>query len=135
MAVLTPLELILEYEDGHSLSEISTQFEWPISRVRTALLKAGLKLRTPQEAIILAAPKISERLKGMRRGPWSAERRTRFSRLKTGKGKGVTLKADGYVEITIGVNKGRTLHDIIMESIIGRPLASDEVVHHKDENR
>jgi transposase len=70
MAVLTPLELILEYEDGHSLSEIARQFGWSMSRVRTALLKAGLKLRTLSEAGKLAAPKIAERLKGIKRGPF-----------------------------------------------------------------
>jgi hypothetical protein len=55
--------LISEYQNGHSLPEIARQFGWPISRVRTALLKAGLKLRTPREALILVAPKLSERRK------------------------------------------------------------------------
>jgi len=49
--------------------------------------------------------------------------------------KGTSLKPSGYLEVTMGKNKGRSVHCVLMEKHIGRPLRSDEVVHHKDRNR
>ena len=49
--------------------------------------------------------------------------------------RGVSLKPNGYIEITRGEHKGRSQHRVIAEQTIGRALSSDEVVHHKDHNR
>ena len=49
--------------------------------------------------------------------------------------KGVCINSNGYAEFTRGEHKGRGVHDVIVERIIGRRLAPDEVVHHRDENR
>ena len=57
---------------------------------------------------------------------------------KTGKSK----DANGYVTLTSkmwGANAGRREHQVVAESMIGRALRSDEIVHHKngvkDDNR
>jgi len=58
MAVYTPLELILEYEDGHSCQEIALQLGWTAWRVYAALLKAGVKLRSRREqGVTMTCPK------------------------------------------------------------------------------
>jgi hypothetical protein len=127
--------LISEYQNGHSLSEIAIQFGWSISRVRTVLLKAGLTLRTYQQAGILAAPKLSEKRMGRKHRPWSAESRAKLSKSKTGKGRGFRINPKGYIEFTMGKHKGHLEHRIVIERILGRKLLPQEVVHHKDGNR
>ena len=46
--------------------------------------------------------------------------------------KGVSLKPNGYVEYTRGIHKGRTVHDVVMEELLGRKLLPGEIVHHKN---
>ena len=44
--------------------------------------------------------------------------------------KGTTKKPNGYIEVTRGVNKGRSEHVVIIENKIGRRLQKNECVHH-----
>jgi len=42
------------------------------------------------------------------------------------------LDSRGYVMVSIGNHKRRPEHDIIMEQMLGRPLKSNELVHHRN---
>ena len=48
---------------------------------------------------------------------------------------GVWLSSNGYRVLGIGHGKGRAEHKVVMEEILGRSLAKDEVVHHKNGNK
>lgn len=113
------------------------------STVRNRLLYYGIPLRRRLEAIRIAAAEGRLSPRGRVRKPMSAEARQRIreARLRYGEEKavGVTLKPNGYVEYTRGPHKGRSVHDVLMEQMIGRPLAKNEIVHHingkRDDNR
>ncbi len=48
---------------------------------------------------------------------------------------GKTTDANGYIQLSSkvhGEHKGKREHRVVMESIIGRALRADEVVHHKN---
>ena len=47
----------------------------------------------------------------------------------------MSLKPSGYIEITMGENKGRGQHIVLMEESIGRKLFIDECVHHIDNDK
>jgi hypothetical protein len=105
------------------------------STIRRRLIKLGV-LRTQKEAFQLALPKIAAKLKGRKRTfteSWRQNMKSAAVKRWEGKAKGISLKPNGYYEITIGKNKGRMLHSVIMEIHIGRRLKEDEVVHHKNE--
>jgi hypothetical protein len=70
-------------------------------------------------------------LRGKKRH-FSEEHKKKISKGKTGKGKGLSLKKDGYYEITMGENKGRKQHVVIMEKLLGRKIKKGECVHHID---
>ena len=67
------------------------------------------------------------------------ERKARGDRLRnykaTVKSVGYSLKPNGYYEVTMGENKFRPLHVVIMEEHIGRRLRKDECVHHINQVR
>ena len=46
---------------------------------------------------------------------------------------GIALDQKGYVRIRYGEHKGRREHVVIMEERLGRKLAPNEMVHHKNE--
>lgn len=74
-----------------------------------------------------------EPLKGRTRGPMPAETKALLKSIGLERNKhtpGYRKTSNGYYEYTRGDNKGRVVHDVIMESVIGRPLRHDEVVHH-----
>lgn len=48
---------------------------------------------------------------------------------------GTSVKPNGYVEYTMGDNKGRSVHVVKMEERIGRRILPDEIVHHIDKDR
>jgi hypothetical protein len=127
------------YASGMSLSDISRQTSVPISTVRARLLARGVTLRSKREGTALTLPARSLKLRGRKRAPFSAEHREgiRNGRLAWGEvnARGVSLKPNGYMEITRGPHKGRSQHDVVMEQAIGRRLRPDEVVHHIDQNR
>jgi len=40
------------------------------------------------------------------------------------------VRKDGYLSVKVGVRKYKLEHRIVMEAVLGRPLRSDEEVHH-----
>lgn len=122
-------------DDKQSLVDISKVTGLTISTIRLRLIRSGVILRTPAEAIRLHPEKLGAGNRGKKRTITEECRRNmRIGALKRwrDKSRGISLKPNGYYEITVGGNKGRPLHDVIMEVHIGRRLKEDEVVHHKN---
>jgi hypothetical protein len=134
--MLNKAALIDSYLEGNSIPVVSEMTGLSRSAVRCHLKMAGV-LRTRADAIRLAGRKGRMWGGKMRKGKkltkeWREniskahrERSLKFS-------KGVSLKPNGYIEITTGKNKFRGQHRVIMEDMIGRPLLRSEHVHHKD---
>lgn len=122
-----------QYRSGMSLIEIAKPAACSISTVRRCLLAAGVQLRTHEETYALAGPKIGAKHKGKKRGPFSLEWRQNLSRAKlAAPAAGIRFTSQGYIEYTRGPHKGRSLHVVAMETLIGRRLQRGEVVHHID---
>ena len=60
-------------------------------------------------------------------------KRDEFGRFKPTHGAYVDEK--GYLRISCGPHRGKRLHTLIAEAMLGRELKPDEDVHHKDENK
>lgn len=126
------------YKSGKSIPDVHKITGIALSTLRFRFAKAGI-LRTRTESLILAGSqgKLSSS-KGKSR-VFTEEWKRNISKAKKGKGKGVSKKPSGYIEITMGEHKGRSEHVLIMEEHIGRKLFSNECVHHKngirDDNR
>lgn len=125
------------YKRGQSIPQISARTGINRSRVRGELLKAGVTLRTRQEAL-----QIREGLGDHHRGKarvFTQEWKENIAKARKKWGEenalGVSLKPSGYLEITRGENKGRSVHVVLMEERLGRRLLPDEVVHHIDRDR
>ena len=125
------------YLSGLSIPEVSSITKIPLSTLRFRFKKKGI-LRNRADAVRLAFKrhKIPSR-KGQKRIPFSKEWKNNISKAALERGhkyaKGVSLKPNGYLEITRGENKGRLLHVVMMETKIGRKLFHNECVHHIDE--
>ena len=123
------------YALGNSIPEVSEQTGIPLSTIRCWLANAGI-LRTRAHGIRLASEKgrLGAGLRGKKR-IFTAKHCERISRSKTGVGVGVSLKPNGYIDITMGKHKGKGRHRVVMEEHLGRLLGSDECVHHINHNR
>lgn len=122
------------YLAGKSLPEIQGELGIGYTALRGGLLRAGIQLRSKSDAIKIAGHKISRALKGKTR-VLSDAHRNNISTARRGKGRGYSIKQNGYIEFTMGENKHRGQHVLVMETHIGRRIAPDEVVHHIDENK
>lgn len=126
------------YDKGKSIPQVSNETGVPASTVRDRLLKAGV-LRGRGDAIRLAASQGRwSHGKGGRRIISESHRESIVISNKSRNRDccaGVSIKPNGYVEITTGENKGRGQHIVVMEKIIGRKVLPNEVVHHIDHNR
>jgi len=122
------------YQSGMSITEVSKKTGIALSTLRFRYYNAGI-LRTRSEGIRNASLKgrLSSN-KGVKR-TFTDEWKENISKSKLGLGKGTSLKPNGYIEITMGENKGRSEHVVIIESVIKRRLYSNECVHHIDHNR
>lgn len=125
------------YLSGLSVIEVSNKLGISTSILRARFKEKGI-LRNRAEAVKLAFKRgrVPSR-KGQKRTPFSKEWKNNISKAALERGrkyaKGVSLKPNGYLEITRGENKGRLLHVVIMETEIGRKLFHNECVHHIDE--
>ena len=119
------------YLSGLSIPEVSEKTGTPLSTIRFRLNNLGL-LRTRAEGVRIAAQKGKlSHMKGKKRS-FTDEWKNNISKAKKGIGSGFSKKPNGYIEITMGENKGRGQHVVIMEEMIGRSLMANECVHHKD---
>lgn len=127
------------YLDGKSIPDIAVIMSIPRSRVRSILIKFGVKLRDRADGVRMAAKKIGDKSRGKKRQDFSDEWKNNIRKARQEWGEnnsnGISLKQNGYWEITRGVNKGKSLHVAIMEARIGRRLLGDECVHHIDGNK
>jgi hypothetical protein len=124
------MDIFKLYLDGKSIPQISEQVKISYHKVRAMLKEKGI-LRSRAEALRLAGKqgRLSKR-KGVPRPPFSNEWKKNISEAKKGIGLGLSKKKNGYLEITMGENKGRGEHCVLMEKKICRKLFSNEVVHH-----
>jgi len=123
------------YKDGMSIPQISEKTGMPRSTLRLRFKSAGI-LRGRADGVRLAAKdgRLGKHMLGKKR-EFTDEWRENISKSRKGKGLGYSIKPGGYVEITMGDNKGRLQHVVIMEEHIGRRIAHNECVHHIDGNR
>ena len=133
-------DIVSLYESGQSLYQIAGKTGIKVSTVRYKLLKLGVRLRTMNEGISLAAKQGRMGLKPGQERVWVSEEAkrgivARYAKWAKTHAKGKSIKPNGYIEITIGENKGRGEHAIVAEKAIGRPVEKGEVVHHINGNR
>lgn len=124
-------------QQGWSIPRIAKHISAPYNRTRNYLIESGVEMRSRADGV-----RIAENLGSGMRGKsreFTPEWKAKIAAGRTAWGDanaaGVSVKPSGYIEVTRGPNKGRLLHDVLMEEHIGRPLAPDEVVHHKDRNK
>lgn len=99
------------------------------------MLKAnGIAARTPAEGGRMGSIKNAGK-KRVFTPEWKAKLSAAGLRYGEANAKGTRITPTGYVEYTRGEYKGRLAHVVAMELNIGRSLAKDEVVHHKDEDK
>lgn len=127
-----------KYLGGQTIRELASEYDVPISTMRSKLIKHGTSLRSRKESTQLAAQKGRMSHPG-RRGPLSDEAKQNISkgRLIWSKenARGSRITQNGYIEYTKGEHKGRSEHVIKMENRLGRRLKVDECVHHIDGDR
>lgn len=126
-------------DELRSIPSIAAEIGWPRSRVRTLLLTMNVPLRSRTEGVRLS--KRDGRGIGKNVGKYDrtpdVKARISAGRRLWGKknARGFRVSSNGYIELTRGPNKGRSLHHVIAEQILGRLLRGDEVVHHIDHDR
>lgn len=135
----TKEQIVEMYLAGLSIPIVANAIGVSRSTARYHVKGAGA-LRTRAQAIKMAANegRLGSGLRGKKRVFTQAHKEAiKNGRTKWGeeKAKGVSLKPNGYIEITRGNNKGKSVHVSIIERRIGRSLLDDEVVHHIDGNK
>ena len=123
------------YKSGLSITDVSRETGVALSTLRFRFKSAGI-IRSKKESLILASKqgKLGAGNRGKSR-VFTEEWQQNISKGKKGKGVGLCVKPSGYIEITMGEDKGRSQHVVIMERHIGRRLLPFECVHHKNEIR
>ena len=96
------------YKSGMSIPEVSAETGIAPSTLRSRLNKAGI-LRSRADGVRNASKR--GRLGSGNRGKnrlFTEEWKRNISKGKMGKGKGLSKKPNGYIEVTMGENKGRS---------------------------
>lgn len=133
------IEYVL-YENGMSIPQVSRATGIARSTLRNRYKRAGI-LRTRKQGVILAAAqgRVHPPWKGGTRLPFTEEHKKKMgeSRRKwaDANAKGLSLKPNGYIEITRGEHKGRGQHVVVLEEVIGRRLFANECTHHINEDK
>lgn len=125
------------YKSGMSIPEVHKETGIPLSTLRFRFKRAGI-LRSRSEGVKAAHKNGKIKYVG-NSNPRSinTKNKMREAKLKLSDEKaiGFSFKPNGYMEFTKGPFKGRSVHCVVMEKIIGRKLHKNEIVHHKDGNR
>lgn len=124
------------YISGMSITQVSDKTGIPKSTLRFRFKRKGI-LRSRDEAMQIAAAmgRLGSGLRGKKRPPRDSDWNKKISEAKMGVGVGTSLKPNGYLEITMGENKGKAQHVVVMENEIGRTLNAGECVHHINGNK
>lgn len=128
----------LYLDDKKSIPQISTVIGIPRSTVRLHLIKAGVELRTRGAGIRLRVDILGKHAIGVPRhftDEWKENLLASRRRWNAEHAVGTTIKQNGYIEYTMGPNKGRSVHRVVLEEKLGRRLGSHEVSHHIDEDK
>lgn len=123
-----------EFKSTTDIAEISGKSP---STIRRIMIKHNC-LRDQKTAHKLASHKMGLHRKGKTfKMSDEQKEKLRVSALKhhNKNAKGFRINSNGYIEFTRGEFKGLLLHSLLGEFLIGRKLKSNEVVHHKDENK
>lgn len=128
----------LYVDEGKSIPDVARLLGLTYYQARKKLIESKVPLRSRAEGIRRASPKLGRRLIGKKRfftDEWIANiKKARIAYAEV-HAKGVRVNSNGYIEFTRGQHKGRLQHIVFMEEVLGRRLAPNEVVHHKDECR
>ncbi|MFA5105307.1 MAG: HNH endonuclease [Candidatus Margulisiibacteriota bacterium] len=127
------------YAQGASLGKLSVMINVPISTIRYRLHKMGV-LRTLSEANKLSFALGRDRGIGRKCPPRRPESLEKYriaaqKRWKDKQVRGTRITSQGYVEFTTGEHKGKMVHRVLIENLLGRKLSTTEVVHHLNENK
>lgn len=130
-------EEIVEFyvNQEHSLPWIAKKLGTNYSLVRNKAIEYGIPIRRLKQSIEANLSHKYIDTSKWKKQYFSPERREKMSilmkqrRLNAPRA-GFSLKQNGYYAVTIGKDKNRPLHDVIMEEHIGRKLTKDECVHH-----
>lgn len=133
-------ELYKMYVDERmSIPMISSAIGVPKSTVRNWLVRFEIPLRSSKEAICDYYGLGRNKCKKKKKRQFSEAEKRRivdsYKRWADEHAKGLSLKPNGYLEVTRGENKGRGEHVVIMEAHIGRRIKKGEIVHHINGNR
>ena len=140
MAGLNKAMLKEMYEENYmSIPEIKESVGLPLSTIRHRLLSCGVVLRSRKEGVVVAMQRGRFKpVKGNSKPRTIGQkRRMRAFRLRHSAkvSMGVRVTSSGYLEYTMGHNKGRLVHRVIMEAHLGRPIRHHEHIHHDDGNK
>jgi len=122
------------YKTNMSIPEVSQETGIAKSTLYFRFKAAGI-LRSRSEGIRQAAEKgkLGSGNRGKHRifsEEWKRNLKKALVESGEKRAKGISLKPNGYIEITRGEHKGRSEHVVIMENSIGRKINRGESVHH-----
>jgi hypothetical protein len=121
-----------------SIPQVANKIGLPVSTVRNRLLSEGITLRSRADGVRLRGDVLGKHAIGVKRSFSQASRNGMSAarlRWSADNAVGTRINTRGYVEFTIGPNKGRSVHAVTVEEFIGKGIEPDEVVHHINEDK
>lgn len=136
LKIILPKEICDDYKAGTPMKKIALKHGVSYSTVRNRLMEFGVEFRTISQALKVSTFDWVEHGRKMGKLPATESAKAKLRALRlAAPAVGYSLKPNGYYEYTNGKKKGKMVHRVVAESMIGRPLRAGEVVHHKDRNK